>query len=448
MVEFKDYKDRVVAAASGFWQRAKEKSEEKFLPYVFLEICGADIDGEIKKGDAGALKAIKIAAAVLALLAVAAYLIPFNRPVLSDLLKRPDPGEGNSSAELQLQIDYEGNMLRENVSLKLAERELSAEEADELFNECERCLAEIIEGDGEGKELSGDLELPKHSEDGLVDIYWESSKPEIIDDRGRLNAIGVKERTQVVLKALMSAGVHSREALFFVTLSTDSVEDYVPSLRRESERMLRQIEGNPAPQSLILPERSPGGANLKWSIPRKTFPTELPAMFFLVSLGIFFSRHDSLEKRLRRQKEDFSSEIPEMSLQLTLLLNAGLVVSAAFDEMIEINRDSEKPLYRALGRLRDSSLESNSSFVSELYVYASKTGIREFIRFANLVMDGSERGSELADKLERERQQQWGGRLNAAKARAKEAETKLCLPLMILLIILVVICVAPAMMEM
>ena len=448
MAEFKDYKDKIVAAVFGFWRRVKEKSEEKFLPYALLESCGADIDGQLRRGDAAALKAIKIAAAVALTLIIAVCAGSFKRPALSELLKRADPGEGNSYAELQLRMDYEGNVLVEDISLKIAERELSAEEADVLFDECERRLAEIIEGAGEDGELSGDLELPRRSEDGSVDIYWESSRPEIIDERGRLNALGLKGRTLVVLKALMRVGDCSRELFFRVTISPDSIEDYTPSLRREAARVVREIEEDPGLQSLVLPERSPGGAELKWSVPGKAFPTEMIALFLLASLAIFFSRHDSLEKRLRRAKEDFEREIPEMNLQLTLLLNAGLVVTAAFDELIDMNRDSENPLYRALGRLRERSLESNSSFVRELYVYASKTGIREFIRFANLVMDGSERGSELAEKLERERQQEWGGRLNAAKARAKEAETKLCLPLMILLIVLVVICVAPAMMEM
>ncbi len=447
MAEFKNFKDKIVGAASEFVQRAKERSEEKFLPYAFLEGCGEDIGGQLEKGDAGAFKAIKIGAAAVLILAIVVYFIPFDRPALSELVERPEPGEGNSYADLSMQLDYEGNLLQEQVCLKLPERELSVPEANALFDECERRLGEVIEGI-EGAELSGDLELPRHFEDGMIDIHWESSRPDIINEQGKLNAVGVRERTQLYLRAFMSAGVHSREAIFRVSLSPDSVENYAPSLRREAERMMRAIEEDPAAERMILPEFSPGGAKVKWSIPKRNFPTELIALFLIVSFGIFFSRHDFLKKRLKHGKEDFEREIPDMSLQLTLLLNAGLVVTAAFDELIELNRGSENPLYRALRLLRDRSSESNTSFVRELYIYSSKTGIREFIRFANLVMDGSERGSELADKLERERQQQWGGRLNAAKARAKEAETKLCLPLMILLIILVVICVAPAMIEM
>ena len=90
----------------------------------------------------------------------------------------------------------------------------------------------------------------------------------------------------------------------------------------------------------------------------------------------------------------------------------------------------------------------NVPFVNALYVYARQSGIRDLIRFSTLALDCSGRGSELAEKLDRERQQLYAGRLNQAKAKAREAETKLCLPLMILLLVLVVIAIAPALLEM
>ena len=87
-------------------------------------------------------------------------------------------------------------------------------------------------------------------------------------------------------------------------------------------------------------------------------------------------------------------------------------------------------------------------FVNLLYVYARQSGMRDLIRFASLALDCSGRGSELAEKLDRERQQLWGDRLNAAKAKAREAETKLSLPLMLLLLVMVVIAISPALLEM
>jgi hypothetical protein len=93
-------------------------------------------------------------------------------------------------------------------------------------------------------------------------------------------------------------------------------------------------------------------------------------------------------------------------------------------------------------------MQTNESFVKALYRFAQGTGSRDFLRLAALIADHASRGSELACKLERERNQLWEGRLQLAQARAREVETKLCFPLMLLLCVIVVIAVAPALMEM
>ena len=139
--------------------------------------------------------------------------------------------------------------------------------------------------------------------------------------------------------------------------------------------------------------------------------------------------------------------MPNLSLQLTLLLNAGLVVTAAFDEILRANGDRPHPLYQILNRIRSHCDQTNESFVRALYRFSQTTGSRDFLRLATLVADHASRGSELADKLERERSHLWEGRLQQAQARAKEVETKLCFPLMLLLGVLVVISISPALME-
>ena len=135
-------------------------------------------------------------------------------------------------------------------------------------------------------------------------------------------------------------------------------------------------------------------------------------------------------------------------MQMILLLDAGLTVEAAFARLIAENEEQENPLYRSFSRLEAESKATNMPFVNLLYVYARQSGMRDLIRFASLALDCSGRGSELAEKLDRERQQLWGGRLNTAKAKAREAETKLSLPLMLLLVVMVVIAISPALLEM
>jgi len=141
------------------------------------------------------------------------------------------------------------------------------------------------------------------------------------------------------------------------------------------------------------------------------------------------------------------SELSNLSLQLVLFLNAGLVVSTAFDELLEMNKENENILYRLLRALDKECREKNLSLISELFVFAQKIKSKSLMRFTSLLIDNKTKGSALAEKLDKEREMLQNVRLNTAKAKAKEAETKLCFPLMLLLISLITICSAPALMQ-
>ena len=153
----------------------------------------------------------------------------------------------------------------------------------------------------------------------------------------------------------------------------------------------------------------------------------------------------------RKEKERLaaiSSEIPNVALQLILYLNAGLVVTAALDELVERNAEKNNPLYFDLRQIRESCRSSNTSFISELFAYSKSTGNRDFMRMCMLILENSGSGSELSRKLDSERDRLWRSKLSFAKARAKEAESKLCFPLAILLLVLVLISIMPAFSQM
>jgi len=153
-------------------------------------------------------------------------------------------------------------------------------------------------------------------------------------------------------------------------------------------------------------------------------------------------------RELQKRRAALAAEFPNMILQLSLLLNAGLILDAAFDEIMDSRRDDGNILYRLLGEIMENSRRTNGSFVAGLYQLAGRSRDRDLIRFATLAAEHRGRGSELSERLEREKDHLWAGRLASARASAREAETKLCFPLMLLLISVVIISIAPALMEM
>ena len=154
------------------------------------------------------------------------------------------------------------------------------------------------------------------------------------------------------------------------------------------------------------------------------------------------------KKQLQKNRREIESALPDIVFQLILLLNSGMVLSRALKELCDANGESSNYLYVNLSEIMKLCADSNSSAVHEIYKFAGKSGSRSFMRFASLLVQSSDHGSALAEKLDSERNHLWQERLAFAKTKAKEAETRLSIPLVLLLLSLIIITISPALMSM
>ena len=416
-------------------------SADKFVKYRWLAFCGEDMDGERKKADEKFRKLAYIVLAAIAVFMILGYFTSGAGKTPAQQLIRGEYGEEEHEILINAGASYGEEKLDKELALTVKPKRLSKNEADSLFDACEEFIRSKVLP---SEEISSDLDLPALSPDGLVEISWHSGDPQRISDDGKVNFLEIPRDPSVRLTAVMTAGEYVREQTFVLKIAEGSA---LSSMERSLDLLAEELSSGDWGSRLELPDEH-DGMKILWDFPGREVPWEMIPLGLFVLLALYFGRYDAQEKRMKKLALDFEAEIPSMTLQLILLLNAGLVVSAAFDELIDKNEGSGHPLYIALASVREKALGENLPFVSELYVFANTTGCRDLIRLSSLVLDHSSRGSELADKLEKERAQLWSSRLSLAKARIKEAETKLCLPLMLLLIVLVVISAAPALMTM
>lgn len=450
MVEHPHYRYRFIEKSktliSSVLSGMREKDERELAPFSFLEEAGEEIRNRLDH----AVEQTKR----LVILLMAGSLVLFllltllgRKPSDPDLFAlRPAPGEDPAAREVLLQLSYGNAAIEQEVRLDLPPREWSRSEADALFDRCEQEIREQLTD--ALLVLRGDLALPFVSRDGLVAISWNSSDPSRIDEEGKVDLIGAESGDPVTLTAVLSVGEHVRRLELQAFPDPGEEADWDSSLRNEAASLVKGLPALLGETKLDLPSQSPLGATARWIVPKQALPWEISGLCLFLCLTAVFCRTDGIKRRLKRQKHLFEQEIPNMVMQMILLLDAGLTVEVAFERLIKENREQENPLYRSFNRLEAESRATNMPFVNLLYVYARQSGIRDLIRFASLALDCSGRGSELAEKLDRERQQLWGNRLNAARAKGKEAETKLSLPLMFLLLVLVVIAISPALLEM
>lgn len=425
----------------------KEMRRLKAQSWLFSDgkALAASIDRSRKKS----MRSVGICGLAGLALTMLGALLSFCSPSLEQQLMRPDFGEAPGAVIVEVQAEYQGHTVDETLRLRLAPKLLTSEEETERIRICARRLHDLMLGANDSLlGVRGDLALPRiHDETGVL-LSWESSDPARVDPEGSVNLIGLTPGETVTLTAELSLGKTTAHREYVIAFAPVQPEDYAQSLQRYLEGLQESLSAPASADKLVLPGRGSHNILLQWTFPKSSgwlIPIPLGA---LIAAAIYLSHMDTLQKELKQRRKAVEAELPNFSLQLTLLLNAGLVVTAAFDEILRSSKDGSQPLYEILRSLQSRCSQTNESFVKALYRFAQTTGSRDFLRLSTLIADHASRGSALADKLERERTHLWEGRLQKAQARAKEVETKLCLPLMLLLCVLVVIAAAPALMEM
>ncbi|MBQ1907623.1 MAG: type II secretion system F family protein [Firmicutes bacterium] len=262
---------------------------------------------------------------------------------------------------------------------------------------------------------------------------------------------------RIVLEAELSSGSRTeRESLSIDVLPEgyvapereDAPEDPDASaIRSALYRLQDMLSRDSSGGKLTLP-RMLDGVRIDWTLPESAPAWALLAGALPLSALLWIFRYGAMRRELEREKRETEDAIPAMVMELSLLMDAGLVLGSAFEQLIERRPGSDQPLDRLLRRCLNESRMGNEPFVSVLYRYAAESGIRDLVRFAGMMAEQQDRGSELSAKLERERARLWSARLSSARGRSKTAETRLSFPLMLVLLSLVLIAAGPAMLDM
>ena len=404
----KDNKDRAVKKSPAF--------ENEWLAFR-----GEDLAQKEKM-------AVKRCAALAAALAACGLLVFIGSELWTHYMQESVPSyiersDSEQQIHLELALSYKGAAVSRGLTLSVKPRRISFSRAQEMFDECESWLKE---------QLAGGPVFPDEAPNGVV-ITWQDSD---------FSYLGETPLSSASLAAQLSAGEYFRVCEFYVPLAPGP-KDYEESLEKLAERIEDELSTGDLGTVVPLPQ-SREGASLKWSWPKAQLPLMLLMLCLFSAVFIWFSRRDGLKRMLEKRRTEFEREISDMSFQMILLLNAGLVVESAFLELLRQNRDSASPLYRIFRDISERAASGNVSFVNELYSFAQSSRSSDLIRFSTLVYEHAGRGSSLADKLQQERDIMWQSRVSLAKTRVRQAETKLCFPLILLLLSLIIITAVPS----
>jgi len=243
--------------------------------------------------------------------------------------------------------------------------------------------------------------------------------------------------------------VRPEEAAEAEEATGDEAEGAQPAVESEINKAIRIINKSDAGEELLLPSELPGGIRLTWEEAQSrrfvlVFPLSALAAFIL-----YQGRYSRIKKMSGEAKDSIVKELPEFINKLVLLLNAGLVITSAFNRILSNyggGKEVKSYFYQQLLEIDRGNREMNSSIIGGFKEFAGRSGVREFSRVAGIIADNMDKGAELVEKLQNESELLWLTKKKSAEEKGRLAETKLTFPLVLLLLVLIMVTVAPALM--
>ena len=227
-------------------------------------------------------------------------------------------------------------------------------------------------------------------------------------------------------------------------------------LAYEMRGVISSLNDDRSLRKVLLPARLRTGERITWASRKKSNTGLIALAMLLLVLFIYSRRREPIQKLQRAQMRSVRTQLPEFASRLALLLSAGLVLSAAFDRIVEDYRNepeqAEDYFYRSMREIYNRIKETNGALEQEFRTFARNSecsceGSRELIRISNILSDNISKGVALTDKLQSESEALWLSRKRDSEERGRIAETKLTMPLTVFLLVLVVVTVSPALLE-
>ena len=373
-----------------------------------------------------------------------------------------DPGllarEGYGGGEREYRLSVTGLLGEDQeteLRVKVAPREYTEEEAEEVFWALMEELPERILGENENlQQVERDLNLIRAAEEQGIRITWYPEDTELISYDGRVHNESLGQPVDTGLKAVLSDGSHS--ASFFLELrvqprSLKGEERILAAFRKLlTEEDQRQING----EVLRLPD-SFEGRDLSYGMP----VSYEAFLFLLLGAGaavLLPLRERSAGAAARKKREEaLLLDHSELLSKLMVYLGAGLTIRGAWQRIAESYQAArkaglreERPVYEEMLR----TLRDMAGGVPEGRAYrdfGQRCRLRPYVKLCALLEQNRKNGgADLRALLSAEMEAAFEERKNAARRRGEEAGTKLLLPLFLMLLVVMVIVILPAMLSM
>lgn len=170
-------------------------------------------------------------------------------------------------------------------------------------------------------------------------------------------------------------------------------------------------------------------------------------LFLIVSvlgiIGMPVLVDKGLDDKIEQRRLKIQIEFPDFINKLTLLVNAGMTISKAWEKIV-VDNNKKNVLYDEMS-YTISEISAGKPEAVAYEEFGRRCKIKEIIKFVSvIILNLKKGGADVVPVLKVQGDECWEMRKNAAKKLGEEASTKILIPLMIMFVGIIVIVVTPA----
>ncbi|HBN10506.1 MAG TPA: hypothetical protein DD392_00760 [Ruminococcus sp.] len=166
----------------------------------------------------------------------------------------------------------------------------------------------------------------------------------------------------------------------------------------------------------------------------------------LLVVAMVYGINSNINSEINKKKDSIIDEFPKMVSKLTLLINAGMIVRKAWDEVAV--SDYENELYSEM-RSTSKDIQEGMSIDDAMNSFASRCGLKEIRKFSSIYVQCIKRGAaEAVDSMKIMSDEAWKQKKEIAKQKGEIAAGKLLIPTMIMFLGILIVVVVPMVVSM
>ena len=161
----------------------------------------------------------------------------------------------------------------------------------------------------------------------------------------------------------------------------------------------------------------------------------------MLTYALVYGIQSSINASVERKKDAIMSEFPKMVSKLTLLINAGMLVGRAWNEVA--NSNFEEPLYEEM-RFTSKDLDEGAQLEAAMESFANRCGIKVMRKFSSIYIQAVKMGAgDSIDSMKLMADEAWEEKKQISKQKGEIAAQKLLIPNLIMFIGIMIVVVVP-----